>query len=87
VKPNPTLTALLEAARNHEMTPEERREQRISFVYGNLAIDDPSVTKEHVREADREMNGPVVRVVQAFAWPPDAFDTSDSAGITASTVK
>jgi hypothetical protein len=57
MKSNPTLEALLEAARNHEMTPEERREQRISFVYGNLAIDDPTVTKEHVRQVDREMRG------------------------------
>jgi hypothetical protein len=57
VKSNPTLESLLEAALSHEMTPEERREQRISFAYGNLAIDDPTVTKEHVREADRLMRG------------------------------
>jgi hypothetical protein len=46
--------ALLEAARSHEMTPEECHEQRISFVYGNLA-DDPTVSKDHAREADRRM--------------------------------
>ena len=52
---NPELTRLLKAALSHEMTPEEYREQRISFAYGNLAIDDPRVTKEDVREADRRM--------------------------------
>lgn len=51
------LDALLKAARHHEMTPEERREQRISFAFGNAAIDDSLVTKEHVREADRRMRG------------------------------
>jgi hypothetical protein len=52
---SPELDALLEAALSHEMTPEELREQRVSFAYGNLAIDDPAVTKEDVREADRRM--------------------------------
>jgi len=51
----PTLTALLKAARSHEVTPEEYREQRISCAYGNAAIDDPTVTKDHVREADRRI--------------------------------
>ena len=57
MKPNPNLEALLKAARNHKMTPEELREQRISFAFGNAAIDDPTVTKEQVREADRRMRG------------------------------
>jgi len=30
------------------MTPEQKREQRISFAYGNLAIEDPNVTREEI---------------------------------------
>ena len=47
---DPELLALLERARNHKMTPEELREQRISFVYGNVAFDNPAITREMVEE-------------------------------------
>jgi hypothetical protein len=47
--------AEFEAACSREMTGDEYREQRISFAYGNAAIDDPRVTKEMVREADRRL--------------------------------
>lgn len=37
------------------MTPEARREmfrqQRISWVYGNLAIDNPNITREQIERA------------------------------------
>ncbi len=49
-----SLDELLEAARHIEMTDEEREEQRRSFVYGNLNIENPRVTRELVdRVADR----------------------------------
>jgi hypothetical protein len=51
LKVDAELEKLLVAARQHVMTEEEYREQRISFAYGNLAIDNPEITKEMVREA------------------------------------
>ena len=30
------------------MTPEQMREQRISFVYGNIGMSNPSITREMV---------------------------------------
>ena len=45
---DPELLALLDRARNHKMTPEELREQRVSFVYGNVAFDNPTITREQV---------------------------------------
>ncbi len=53
----PGLDALIEASIEavNKMTPEEKakmhREQRISWVYGNLALDDPSITRVMVEEA------------------------------------
>ena len=48
---------LKEHARTREMTPEEREEQRRSFVYGNLKIDDDAVTRELIDEV-AEKNPP-----------------------------
>ncbi len=45
---DPELLALLERAKDYKMTPAERREQRISFVYGNVAFGNPSITREQV---------------------------------------
>lgn len=42
------LERLVEAARNHVMTPRERAEQRVSFVYGMLSSKS-TLTKEDVR--------------------------------------
>ena len=53
--PEELLQHLLTRARAHEMTAEERREQAVSFVYGNLAIEDPSVTRDQVRRVLEEM--------------------------------
>jgi hypothetical protein len=48
------LADLLEKARNWIPTPEQIEAQRRSFAYGNLAIDDPTVTREDVdRAAER----------------------------------
>lgn len=42
------LKALVEKARNHVMTPEERFEQRVSLVYG--LSDGKTFTKNEIRE-------------------------------------
>ena len=47
----------LEAASKHRMTPAERREQRISFVYGQLMDCAPHVTKEQIRQWIEEREG------------------------------
>ncbi|NJK88110.1 MAG: hypothetical protein HC923_01095 [Myxococcales bacterium] len=54
---SPELKALLDAARGHVMTPAERREQAISFAYGNLALHDPSVKREDIERAYNELYG------------------------------
>ncbi len=46
---------LLERAASHEMTPAEREEQRRSFAYGNVALSNPSVTRELVDAVADEM--------------------------------
>ncbi len=33
------------------MTPEEREEQRRSFAYGNVAIDNPTITRANIDTA------------------------------------
>ncbi len=59
---NPELIKLLERARSHAMTPEEKAEQRISFAYWNLAIDNDGVTKDDVRKVAEEIYGPYERI-------------------------
>lgn len=56
--PRPELEALLKAARDlPPMTPAQLREQRISFAYGNCAIENPNVTREMVERIHDEMYG------------------------------
>jgi hypothetical protein len=45
-----TFEEILEAARLATMTDEERAPQRLSFVYGNLKIDNDSLRRETVDE-------------------------------------
>lgn len=48
----PALEELIKWAKDcPPPTPEERREQTVSFVWGNLAIDEPTVTREEVELA------------------------------------
>jgi hypothetical protein len=47
------LDALLKAARNVSMTPEEQEQQRRSFAYGNANIENERVTKETIDRAAR----------------------------------
>jgi len=48
---DPQLFVLIEKAKAHVMTPEERAEQRISFAYGNAHLANDAITREHIREA------------------------------------
>lgn len=54
----PRLDALLAAATARPMTPGEEAAQRRSFVYGNVALANPSVTQEMVAEADERLAKP-----------------------------
>lgn len=45
------VLALVEQARHRKMTPEQWEEQRRSFAYGNVAIENPHVTRAMVDEA------------------------------------
>lgn len=46
------LDQLIEKARKIEMTPDQEREQRRSFVYGNTHIENERITRALVAEAD-----------------------------------
>jgi len=47
------LQQLLDAAKNLEITPEQKEEQRRSFAFGNTNIENPRVTRETVdKEAE-----------------------------------
>lgn len=47
------LKELIDQARKLQMTPEQFRQQRRSFVYGNTHIENDLITREMVAEADR----------------------------------
>lgn len=46
------LQQLIDAARVHQFTPEERKAPRRSFAYGNTKIENDRVTREMVDEQD-----------------------------------
>ena len=48
------IIQLLEAAKAHTFTPEEKEAHRRSFAYGNTKIENPRITRELIdREADK----------------------------------
>jgi hypothetical protein len=49
------LEQLVAAARKIEMTPEQVREQRRSFAYGNTNIENSRITRELVNEVDEAL--------------------------------
>lgn len=53
-KPNPELRALLDEAKNTEVSEEDLNEQRISFAFGN-APDSDLITKETVRRSSKQI--------------------------------
>ncbi len=52
------LQNLLAAARNVVLTPEEKEQQRRSFAYGNVAIENPRITREMVDRAADALGKP-----------------------------
>jgi hypothetical protein len=51
---NDSLNKLLEAAKTARPTPEQREQQRRSFVYGNTHFENELITREMVdREAEK----------------------------------
>jgi hypothetical protein len=50
------LEELVEKARTIDMTPEQLREQRRSFVYGNTHIENERITRELVAKIDEELS-------------------------------
>ncbi len=46
-----TLKTLLEGVRGYQMTPDEVREQAISFAYGNGHIEDARITRDEIARA------------------------------------
>lgn len=55
--PRPELAALLEAARDHKMTPEEIEAQRRSWVIGELMLDDESLTRDEAANLYDQVTG------------------------------
>lgn len=50
IKTNPELLALLEKAKNHVMTKEEKAAQRKSWVIGNFMLDHPEASREYAED-------------------------------------
>jgi hypothetical protein len=46
---------LVSIARTIEMSPDQLRDQRRSFVYGNTHIENERITREMVAEVDKEL--------------------------------
>ena len=49
------LQKLVDRARTIEMTPEQLRDQRRSFVYGNTHIENERITREMVADLDARL--------------------------------
>ena len=49
------LEALIAKAQKIQMTEEQKREQRLSFVYGNTHIENDRITREMVEDADNKV--------------------------------
>jgi hypothetical protein len=50
------LQELVDRARKIEMTPEQLREQRRSFAYGNTHIENDRITREMVAALDAHLD-------------------------------
>ena len=51
------LQELLEAAKTFVATPEQKEEQRRSFVFGNTNIENPLITREMVNKEAEALKG------------------------------
>lgn len=54
---NPKLLELLEKAKAHVMTKEEKDAQRKSWVIGKLMLDHPEVSREYAEEIYKKVTG------------------------------
>jgi hypothetical protein len=50
------LEYLIEEARKHKITPEERDAQVRSFAYGNAHLENPAITRARIDEAMDALN-------------------------------
>lgn len=50
-----SISEMIELARAYKMTAEQEDAQRRSFVFGNVAIENPSITREFVDRVAEEM--------------------------------
>ena len=55
---NEELTELLKKAKDHVMTPREKWDQRVSFVYGQLMDCAPHITREDIKREATKTYGP-----------------------------
>lgn len=53
---SPELETLLKEAKKEKMTPQERRQQAISFAYGNGALHNPNITYSQVEKLYDELH-------------------------------
>ena len=53
---DPKLAQLIEKARTMVVTDEDKEAQRRSFAYGNVALDDPRITREDIDKAAERMS-------------------------------
>ena len=49
------LNRLIEKASHIQMTEEQKREQRLSFAYGNTHLSNSKITREMIEEADQRL--------------------------------
>jgi hypothetical protein len=49
------LESLIQKARLIQMSEEQKREQRISFAYGNTHIENGNITRQMVADADAKV--------------------------------
>lgn len=55
IKADPELLKALEASRQHKVTEQELREQRISFAFGNAPANAENITKDSVRHTSENI--------------------------------
>jgi len=49
------LSRLIEMARGHRMTEDEKEQQKLSFAYGNTRTENDDITWDTVRKAAEEL--------------------------------
>lgn len=80
----PTLPELIKQARQHVMTPDEEREQRIRFAYGNLAASTRHrVSKDDVRRAATAWEWETLNIQELETFEPFEIEMASlaSAGV------